>query len=68
MVQRVGDGLDHKVEEKEPLQVKVVLIGGTAVGKTSIMNRVINNVFIEEQVTTLNASFRSKVIEVPGYD
>ena len=38
----VGDGLDHKVEEQEPVQAKVVLIGGTAVGKTSIFLRVIN--------------------------
>ena len=64
----VGDGLDHKVEEQEPVQAKVVLIGGTAVGKTSIFLRVINQDFIDEQITTLTAYYRSKLMSVPGYD
>ena len=64
----VGDGLDHKKEEMEPLACKVVLVGGTAVGKTSIFLRVINQDFIDEQITTLTAYYRSKLMTVPGVE
>lgn len=46
---------------------KVVLLGATAVGKTSIFNRIQSNEYIEENVTTMAAYFRPKVIEVPEY-
>ena len=66
--QSVGDGLDGAEEEQAPLKMKVVLIGGTSVGKTSIFNRVINEDYIEENVTTLTAYYRPKMITVPGHD
>jgi len=42
------------------LQKKVVLLGATAVGKTSIFNRVVNTDYIEDNVTTMAAYFRPK--------
>ena len=44
---------------------KVVLLGATAVGKTSIFNRIQQNEYIEENVTTMAAYFRPKMIEFP---
>ena len=42
---------------------KVVLLGATAVGKTSIFNRIQTNDYIEDNVTTMAAYFRPKTIE-----
>ena len=46
---------------------KVILIGDTAVGKTSLMYRFVQNKFLEEGCPTVNASFRSKdvIISTP---
>jgi small GTP-binding protein len=44
---------------------KVVLLGGTGVGKTSIFNRIHQNEYIEENVTTMAAYFRPKMIDFP---
>ena len=41
------------------VQKKVVLIGNTSVGKTSIFNRVISDQYIESGVSTYSAYFRS---------
>ena len=46
-------------------QKKVVLLGNSAVGKTSIFNRVINDTYIQDGVSTTSAYYRSKIIEVP---
>ena len=43
----------------------MVLLGATAVGKTSIFNRVINTDYIEDNVTTMAAYFRPKTVEFP---
>ena len=56
------------VEEQSIVQKKVVLLGNAAVGKTSIFNRVIHDTYIEDGVSSSSAYFRSKVIQVPGYD
>ena len=50
------------------VQKKVVLLGNTAVGKSSIFNRVINDSYTEEGVSNTSAYFRSKLMQVPGYD
>lgn len=52
----------------EPIQKKVVLLGNTAVGKTSIFNRVISDTYIEEGLSTNQACYRNKIMKVPGYD
>ena len=46
----------------------MVLLGNTAVGKTSIFNRVINDNYIEDGVSNTSAYYRSKVLEVPGHE
>ena len=50
------------------LTKKVVLLGATAVGKTSIFNRIQQNEYIEENVTTMAAYFRPKTIEFPEFN
>jgi len=44
------------------------LLGNTAVGKTSIFNRVINENYIEDGVSNTSAYYRSKILEVPGHE
>jgi small GTP-binding protein len=43
-----------------------VLLGNTAVGKTSIFNRIINDSYIQDGVSNTSAYYRSKVMDVPG--
>ena len=50
----------NKVETKE---VKVILLGETGVGKTSIINRFISNEFINDNTITLGSSFSTKEIK-----
>ena len=45
-----------------------MLLGNTAVGKTSIFNRVINDSYIEDGVSNTSAYYRSKVMQVPGHE
>jgi small GTP-binding protein len=49
----------------EPEQIKVVLLGSSGVGKTSIIKQFINKSFDPHQSTSLSAKFLSKVIEFP---
>ena len=41
----------------------MVLLGATAVGKTSIFNRIQNDEYIEDNITTMAAVFRPKLID-----
>jgi len=50
----------NKIETKE---VKVILLGETGVGKTSIINRFISNEFINDNTITLGSSFSTKEIK-----
>ena len=45
---------------------KVVILGDSGVGKTSIMLRYVNNRFDEGNLPTLGASFKSQVIQLPS--
>ena len=51
-------------EDGKPLNIKVVLLGESGVGKTSIIMRYITNLFNPRQLATQGASYVSKVIEV----
>ena len=65
-MQTTGSGGSANDSGKLPLvQKKVVLLGATAVGKTSIFNRVINADYIEDNVTTMAAYFRPKQFDLP---
>lgn len=50
---------------KGPETVKVVLIGESGVGKTSIISRFINDTFDHNVVTSLGASYISKTLTFP---
>ena len=52
---------------KGPEAVKVVLIGESGVGKTSIISRFIHDTFNQNEVTSLGASYISKTVSFPEY-
>ena len=54
--------------DKEALQCKVVLIGETGVGKTSLINRYTKNKFSEIEAITPGASFTVKIIFLKDYN
>ena len=47
-----------------PDSIKIVLLGETAVGKTSIIARYTNDIFNPETITSLSAQINSKEIEI----
>ena len=53
--------------EDNTIKCKVVLIGKSGVGKTSIISRYTTNVFKEALMTTPGANFTSKQVEFPQY-
>ena len=52
-------------EEKESINCKVVLIGKSGVGKTSIISRYTTNTFKESLMATPGANFITKKVEFP---
>jgi len=56
------------MSEKESLQCKVVLIGETRVGKTSIINRYISDNFSSSLSPTPGASFTAKTVFIKDYN
>ena len=54
--------------DKEALQCKVVLIGESGVGKTSIINRYISDTFSTVLTATPGASFTTKTIFLKEYN
>ena len=58
----------EKSEEKKPVvNCKVVLIGNSGVGKTSIINRYTIKSFKQTMMSTPGASFLSKTVDFPDY-
>ena len=51
------------MSQEEEGSYKVVLLGESGVGKTSIINQFINEEFLEDQETTTGATFSSKEVE-----
>ena len=49
---------------EEPLKFKVVLIGESGVGKTSILQRYISNEFNSNQFSTIGSSYVEKIIKI----
>ena len=49
---------------EEPLKFKVVLIGESGVGKTSILLRYVSNEFNSQQFSTLGLSYVDKIIQI----
>ena len=55
----------EKGNEKETINCKVVLIGRSTVGKTSIISRYTTNIFKESLMTTPGANFITKKVDFP---
>jgi Ras-related protein Rab-8A len=53
-----------KEEEKYDYLVKVVIIGDTAVGKTNILLRYVNEEYKMTHITTIGVDFKIKTISV----
>ena len=51
----------------EEVLKKVVLLGDSAVGKTSLMNRFVNNAFSDDYISTVGAKVSKKIVNV-NYD
>ena len=52
---------------EEPISVKVVLLGESGVGKTSIISQFTSNTFNPRCATSVSAQFISKKVEFPEY-
>jgi len=51
------------MEDSEHTEVKIVIIGNSGVGKTSMINRYLKKTFDENSSTTIGAMFLTKVVE-----
>lgn len=49
-----------------PMQAKVVMLGDISVGKSSIIQRYIQNYFTESVPSTVGASYQQKQITLPN--
>ena len=56
------------MSERQGRNLKVVLLGDTGVGKTSLINRYIKNEFDPDSPSTIAGSFISKTFKFPEYD
>ena len=56
------------MKNQDNISCKVVLVGDTGVGKTSIIERYINNRYDENQKTTLVSSYTFKKIDIKKYN
>ena len=50
----------------QPIEVKVVLLGETGVGKSSLVLRFVSNTFKPYSASTIGASYMSKQMNVDG--
>ena len=55
-----------KNDQDNPESFKVVLLGESGVGKTSILNRFTKDTFKDNIMSTAGVCFFSKIIEIPG--
>jgi len=54
--------------ENDSINIKVVLVGDTGVGKTSILDRYINDKYDPNQKTTLVSSYTFKKLDIKKYN
>ena len=47
-------------------KAKIILIGDSGVGKTSILGRLVENGFIERQMPTIGVDFKKKILTFPN--
>jgi Ras-related protein Rab-1A len=56
-----------KIINDTPIPCKVILVGESQVGKTSIISRYTKNLYLENTKRTLSAYSTKKIIEIDGY-
>ena len=53
-------------QQQKFIDVKVVMLGNVAVGKSSLLKRFLSQRFDEKQETTIGASFFAKILTING--
>lgn len=61
-----SNGLKRKEDEKFDYLVKVVIIGDSAVGKTNILLRFVNEEYKMTHITTIGVDFKIKTVNSDG--
>ena len=59
---------DEENETKKNLSLKILIIGDTSVGKTSILLNYVDHVFPEEHIATIGVEYKDKDIIKNGYN
>ena len=57
------DDSKEEQDRKFGIDLKIILIGNVSTGKTSIMDRFVNNMFNEKCRATIGPSFSHKIIK-----
>jgi Ras-related protein Rab-1A len=47
---------------------KIIIIGNAGTGKTSLLSRLCNNIFIDTYISTIGIDFKTKVFDIDGYN
>ncbi len=58
----MNERTNSDISYKDPKDLKIIIVGDTFTGKTSIIERYINNTFSEKNTTTISPEFQTKVI------
>jgi Ras-related protein Rab-7A len=53
-------------QHRKKVLLKIIILGDSGVGKTSLMNQYVNNKFSNQYKATIGADFLTKEIEVDG--
>ena len=62
----ISTNTDREETMEAMTDIKIVLVGNSGVGKTSMINQYIKNIFDEDSPTTVGAMFLAKDIERAG--
>ena len=52
------------MESAEPTLIKIVIVGDAQVGKTSLLQRYVNDIFPEEYLPTIGVDFMIKTLSL----
>ncbi len=50
--------------QRKKVLLKVIILGDSGVGKTSLMNKFVNNKFVHQYKATIGADFLTKEIKI----
>ena len=56
------------IRNKIPIPCKIILVGESGVGKTSIISRYLKNIYNDNQTSTLSSSSQKKNVIIDGYN